>query len=493
MADPGKQSKQEAVASIQFVADANFFLHCLIPEQLDWKLVTDVDDIEILASLAIIKEIDDFKSDPFKKSRAKRARMVGAWFARAIDDKQNQCCLKSMNPRVTLRLLAKQSESPNPDKLPLNSADNKLVADAHFLCKQSAGVAFLLSNDTGVLLKCKQHGIPFKRSPDEWLLPPKPDSRDKEIKSLQGQVKALQSQSPEISLTLKAVGDASDFDTLNACEIPDVENLVNRASQEIRSQYPPQSRDEIIRNNEEGGYQKMLGLSTYWKPPSEAAIRKYLEVDYPKFMSELGNAIRTHIVHYEHLSRAKILDLKIDNLGSVQAEQILLNIAVFGDDWELFDPQSKSEKASLNTAWPKMPEPPQGRYFSALDSMASSITPIFEPSQLDHASLLSHLPKNRDKHSWYWKEEPVSGDTRWALERQILRHLRDSEEFLIGVRLGLRSKSDGKLRIDFSASNLPIQKQMIQEVRFSKEPVDSGELIASIMQEFKYSIVKGQA
>ena len=83
--------------------DNNFFIQCLLPEQLDWSSFTDFDEVILIVTRPVQKEID------WQKNRGgdrlgRRARKIASVLRSIVQNSANELTVNDASPVVKLRL-----------------------------------------------------------------------------------------------------------------------------------------------------------------------------------------------------------------------------------------------------------------------------------------------------------------------------------------------------------------------------------------------------
>src|SRR4029079_8407999 len=93
--------------------------------------------------------------------------------------------IRDANPRVTVALPDNRQAASGHPALDLSRADDRLIAEAlSFQAAHPDKRVELLTHDTSPLLTARQCVLQFSIIPDDWLLPPEPDLRDKRLADL---------------------------------------------------------------------------------------------------------------------------------------------------------------------------------------------------------------------------------------------------------------------------------------------------------------------
>jgi hypothetical protein len=425
------------------LVDTNLFLQCRNLPELPWSELADGQDLVVLmVPRAVQRELDQLKQDGNSR-RASRARKASSLLRRIVLSDEARLELRSSGPKVEISF-------PPPTTLPsdcgfnLAETDDCIVAEALVFGRQhSDATVEVFSNDTSLLLTAKLHRVAFRVIPDDWLLPPEPDSRDKRIIELQNRVRALERQSPEIQISATVDGDTlteafnitvEEFEPLSETQL-DAMVAVVAAKFPMVIDFP---KDEPA-----------IGLAglTVFTPPSEQEIFHYKRVAYPGWLDEMRKLLVALPSHLE--SRRLSVNFILSNIGGAPAEHILVEFRST-KGLLLQEPPPKAEL----TRFPLPPKPPKGRrtgLFEQAQAVASWRPPGFDFS----LPPIPALGGRRDRNTFYWKDRPSEPSDAVIFECEEFRHQIESEVFSLDL-LVARGMRDQKSAVSciVTASNL---------------------------------------
>jgi hypothetical protein len=316
-----------------FVPDTNFFLQCFDYAMLDWSLVTDERAITIAVPRAVQRELDRHK-DGGNGRRASRARKACGLFAQVIDSVDDRITSQVKGVTISLELLMSQIRADDFPDLDLANTDDQIVAEALVVQQQRTGTTVtFLSNDTAALTTAKSQRLPFRRPPQEWMLPPEKDDRDKTIDELRKQVQALSSQQPELVFVLPDAPDnrvSASVMLFPELSDTDIEALMDT----IRAQFametsfptePPSHEDDRI-----------FALATIlahqfdqWEPASAQAVAHYQQKAYPEWLQQIRSEL-ANIHHRLNVDLISRMTLMLENRGQQPAKNLLLTVEAQG-------------------------------------------------------------------------------------------------------------------------------------------------------------------
>ncbi len=444
---------------------------------LDWSLVTDDSEITIAIPRAVQRELDRLK-DGGNSRRSSRARKACSTFAKIIESEDNRLKIQSKRQSLTVELLMKRVRPEDFPDLDLQSSDDQIVAEAiSVMSDRDAEQVTFLSNDTAALTTAKAQGLPFKRLPQEWMLPPEKDERDKTIDELRKKVERLSSQQPELTFATPELTDnrvSTEVTFFPALTDDEVEMLMR----EIEDQFPmeayfPQEEPKQRRTNAFDLATRIANLQQ-WQPASASAIRRYQEEAYPNWLL----SIRSELKNFHLRLSGEVLatfSLVIDNGGQQPATNLLVSCLAEGQIIFGIPTPAKSggDESDDETPWlTAPPEPPAGKYMNIVERMSG----MNGYADLLAAHLERHIPVTmpawastaHDPNSFYWKpRRPATEESRWQLECEEFRHQHEPYSLEIVFRPdSLEAETvNGVIRCQANASNLPERLEKVIPVR----------------------------
>lgn len=187
--------------TVRIYIDANIFIEMKDLRSLDWRaLFPEVQEIHVVVSMHIVKELDKLKND---KSERRRKRSRAA--LQLIDDLSSldQTVLRETPYRVTLELAFPRAHRwENYHLLDENDPDDRFVA--HVL---EDGDAILVSDDSGPRIKASRHGAKTLQPPQSFRLPPEETPDQKKIRELTHVIKIMEDKRPRMTLKLGCPSD----------------------------------------------------------------------------------------------------------------------------------------------------------------------------------------------------------------------------------------------------------------------------------------------
>ena len=176
--------------------DSNLFLQCRPLQDLDWDRLVGREEVTLLVPSAVLAELDKHKSDGNSR-RAQRARRSLQFLASLLETPDDTVVVRTIPTRVMAQIAPEVSGDVG------TSNDDSILFEVAQMARTRGNQAVgLVTHDTNLKVKAKRKGLRFFPVPDEWLLAPEPDERDKRVKQLEEEVALLKRQTPIIEITL---------------------------------------------------------------------------------------------------------------------------------------------------------------------------------------------------------------------------------------------------------------------------------------------------
>lgn len=349
--------------------DTNVFLQCRALHEVPWREIADAEEVELLIGAPVQDEIDRLKSDGNLR-RARRARDANSLFRSVLASTGESITIRESEPRVTLRfapLLPPKRETA--DTLDLTRADDRLLDEViHF--RRAEPSSQVLSNDTGMMLRARRHGIPLIAVPESWLLPPEKDERERQIEALRAEVAGLRNTEAVLSLLLTneegqpvetISGSVPLYPDLTGTEVAGLIDVIQRRHPEVKTFSSATSAPTA--NAELRALENILSP---WRAPTKEQIegnhREY-EVwigKVRKLLEQLGSSLNIrHRIRKVHLS--------LVNGGARPADEVLLELKMYGNVTllaavgnEIPELVKQTERLPLKALLPQPPTAPKG-------------------------------------------------------------------------------------------------------------------------------------
>ena len=390
-----------------FFADTNLFLQYKALHEVDWRLLGHFDDIEVIVCRAVQREIDGLKYGR-EGRRSKRARRAASIFFEILEHGPQQ--QKAKSPRVLLSTYERPLPSKElEDQLDYSKTDDCIIGFlAQFRADNPSADARLLTGDFGPAFTARHLQLPYLMIPNEWRLLPERDDKDREIEQLTQQLRELQEQEPKFEFSCDQLPGVPPghieitYEALQPLTSRERDQLLER----LRQRYPP----TVVNPNR----------------ISAEAISKYMERDYPAWVSECRELMYDvhSVVQEEHCPE---LTASIQNIGSRPARNTRIEIRA-SENIGLTVPMNELRELGLIPVLerPKPPRKPKRRYswpyiFDNLTGLSSIAPPDFDVAR--------HL---RDQEDFEY-----ASDVKLEIEQSVVltcalwRHSLEPQEFTV--------------------------------------------------------------
>lgn len=427
--------------------DTNIFLQCKELRELPWSKVTPDEEIILVVPSAVLKEIDKHKYDGNTR-RASRARKASSRLGALVDSPNQMEMIKDASPEVKLTL--SQSETfdwARYSELDRNDSDDRIVSEA-ILSRDQGKTTLIVTHDNGMILRAKRFRVAYFRIPDEdeWLLPPEPDDRDRQITKLDEQITRLRQQHPQIAVEFREADD-KPINELRLCV-----KRVRGFDKARIGQLVDAWRSTKPRNIDISSWVKLVQA---WKSDQVACqCRVDYENNWRRYIAEIQEFYENVHRIIETNSRYAHVSLHIVNNGTVPANELEVDLEGFGGVGFV---ESHIPKEI------KLPGPPV---------FSTDHTPVLhvEPVNVTQFSLhnVGHTEPFRWSHPYITEE----GSVRGRLSFQKFRHEREQNiPIFIEIR-SERSITEGRICAKVSADNLRESVNQHLGVRIEYEDLD---------------------
>ena len=190
--------------------DTNIFLHYTFFPEIEWNVLTNVEQITLCICPIILSELDARKYDSGSARVRDRARIVAKRLAELVDSGA------PVRPGVQIEFLSVDPTEFSAYQLNPKSQDDQFLASViQYKSDKPESDIIVVTNDIGVKLKSKTRGIASFSLPESHLLT-EPDPNEKKINSLEKTVARLQSQRPALKLEQGRIRPPGDNSTTGA-------------------------------------------------------------------------------------------------------------------------------------------------------------------------------------------------------------------------------------------------------------------------------------
>lgn len=427
-------------------ADTNLFIQCRVLAELDWSTWGSLDEIHLIVSRPVQREID-YRKNKGSDRAADRARATNALFRELLQSDKDHLVIRETGPCV--KLYIKPEYSPDPalaERLDYNERDDQIIGTiATFRKQPSDADVRLLTHDGTPIATAKSLGIPVAIIPDAWLLPPETTDAEKKVKALQTELARLKQEEPQVKIGCLNEQDQKVETLAYLIELysPLADEELGALMQRIKDRFPIAtdfgSAERAERPLQHPGLAGFAMFKEVYVPATEKEIAAYRDEQYPKWLNSCRSILRDHHTTINHLSGQPSYHFGVVNEGTRPGKDVLVTIEAKGN----FGIRPLSKKTADNDddeqrdgapkvlELPRPPAPPCGRWrtdpgtaFGMLEDMFKSHDlfrgPGFDPLM---PRLTNIEPFRRDPNSFYYKpSRPMMPVSSYSLECAQWRH-----------------------------------------------------------------------
>jgi rRNA-processing protein FCF1 len=144
--------------------DSNVFLQCKALDELPWSELLEAEHIDLLIGAPVQDEIDRLKNDGNAR-RARHARDINSLFRQVLASPQEAVTIREQALRIVLRFAPPLAPArASAASLDLKRPDDQLI-DEVMQVRRTEPKAQILSDDTGMILRARRHGVPVLAVP----------------------------------------------------------------------------------------------------------------------------------------------------------------------------------------------------------------------------------------------------------------------------------------------------------------------------------------
>ena len=409
---------------VYLFVDTNLLFQCRPLEELDWSAWNEFDEVQLIVSKPVLREID-YRKNKGNDRVGKRARAASAMLRKMLNDRDK--IVHDSDPCVKLSVEPQHQYSKKlEDRLNYQERDDQLIGTVYEFAECHPGTNVrLLTHDTTPLYTAQGLGLTADIIPDEWLLPPEKTESEKELAALKAENVRLKKAEPSFVIQCRDSYEISfpRFKPLTAAE---TDALMQRLKKRFPLKTDFRQRESTERNTSKFHFQISNILERAFIPVTDEAIAKYQDEAYPQWLAHCGEVLSKYhrtLQEQEPIPRFRFL---AENRGTRPATDALITIeAQGGFQIQPLAPDDESESLQEKPTV-LLPSPPSAPHSVSVDlARLTSLVPPFPPSDY----LFSPLPP-RDPNAFSFKpDRPRTPQDTFCLECDQWRHEDGEEDF----------------------------------------------------------------
>lgn len=501
-----------SASTVYYFVDSNLFFQCLPLEQLDWSPWNNYDEVRLIVSNPVLREID-FRKNKGNDRVGRRARATSAMFRKMLNDAHK--VIRASDPRVILLIQPQHTYSTDlEERLNFREKDDQLVGTAWKYSREHQDLDVrLITHDTTPLYTARGLDLTADQIPDSWLLPPESTPTEKELASLKAKHVRLKKMEPSISI--RCMGQENSeierYDGSYTWFEPLTDQQVHDLMRRLKDRFPLEtdygSREPAERESRQTALNALLGTKEVFSPATDEEIAEYRDNAYPQWLVACEETLRNHHRTLQRQTPTLEFSFLAENTGTRPATDALITIEARGRFW-IQPPQHQDEndcddddKENTKTSvLHPPPVAPKGQWRrpaypagagQALESFARSLQAIRGLTDEGHGILdlpTFHTPvfqpPSHDSNAFYYKpNRPSLPKPSFSLECDQWRHDDGEEPFNGEIHLPSdQDQVEGALLCRIQAANMSIPASKLVPVRIEIARISAFDSAQSMLE-----------
>ncbi len=444
--------------------DTNFFFHYQSYDSIKWFDLFH-EDVYIIIPRTVLSELDNHKNSTNKRKSRRARRAVSLARELMSSPKEfikNKFCIK-------IGLMERFDFSVKKNIfLDLSKADDCIVNEVLVWAENNPDKEYcVVTGDIGLTITCSDCKVICHELPQEWMLPPEPDERDKKINELEARIQALRDIAPILDIET----DKDIYDV----EVKLYEDLSPREviwfSEQIFNAFPEKQKFtmDMIKSTEDRVHEQ-LASTAVWQGmygmgkmhiPKPKDIENYHK-KYIEWKEEIIHTLKSlHKTRKNETTRLKV-KFSLENNGTAPAEDVYVKIFTSGN--MLILPEDEKRKiipiGTQSINWPLPPSPPKKEFINS--SPQNSRPSLFGENYIPPYIPSSPIVKEID--TFYWEpEKPKIPVSKWELSCREFRHKIVKENFDLDILIP-ESGLDNDLYIEISVYSRQLATPLVRKI-----------------------------
>lgn len=509
-------------STLYFFVDTNLLIHCHAPEDLDWSPWREFEELRLVVSTPVLREIDRLKTRGGRVG--KRARAASAMFREMLG--QPHKVVRAQSPRVVLSVEPQHTYSQDlAQRLNYAERDDQLIGTVHqFARSNPTSDVRLLTHDTIPLYTARGLDLTADQIPDDWLLSPETTETERKMSALEAENSRLKAAEPSFSIHCEDQSDTTveRYHASYTWYEPLTEAEVDGLMQRLKVRFPLAtdfgSREPAERPAPPSLANRLFQTRQVFTPATDEEIEKYRNEDYPRWLERCEETLRAH--HRILQAETPVLEFAFlaENSGTRPADDALVTIEARGgveirpppfDDTDE-DREGEDEASDSLESGALLPPPiaPRGRWKNTVGGQPGDLLHtlnLIGRSMQDFSGIVnpdSHIltrplaippfdpPYPRDPNAFYYKPgRPAEPQVSFALECAQWRHDNEAKPFIGEIHVPAdRDAAEGLLVCRIQAANLSKSVSCYIPVRIAIAHVSAFESARGMVEALHYTV-----
>ena len=443
--------------------DTNLFVQCKPLSELDWSPWSYYDEIHIIVTRPVQKEIDKHKNRGNDRT-ASRSRKAANLFRKIISTETGYELIEKKDQTIKVFLELQHKPDKELDtQLDYDDFDDRLVGIAYAFVKEKADEqVWVVTHDTGPLASGKMVKVKVFEIPEDWLLEPEPSAESKKIARLEEKIRNLEQREPNIVLlSLDENGNEVGEETALQFEmthwLPLTEDQLSELTSQIKSLFPMATDFQEPKPQGVASIESIMRFDSTYIPAAEEDITEYRQKKYPYWIKQCESILSNYHEFLQCQEAYPTCSFVGHNVGARPAEDVLVTFEAKGSFYLDIPERENDEKNDETVTLPPPPKPPKGVWRSVGDifgatNIASSLLTGFSHELTPTIGFDPGSIQN-DPNEFYWEERKPLAKCL-SLECRQWRHGKENQEtFEVAVFSNRGESGQGMLECRIEAAN----------------------------------------
>ncbi|MCY4427842.1 MAG: PIN domain-containing protein [Halieaceae bacterium] len=504
-------------STLYYFVDTNLFIQCHPLEQLDWSPWHKFEQVRLIVSSPVLREIDLLKTKGNNRV-GRRARAASAMFRGMIDETHK--LVRDECPRVVLSVEPQHTYNRDLEgRLNYQERDDQLLGIIHeFVRSNPSSDVRLLTHDTTPMYTAQGLDLIAELISDDWLLPLETTETERKLAALEAENARLKTTEPSFSIRCKNQSDTvvdrccASYTWYEPLTDAEVDGLMERLKVHFPMATDFGPKEPTARSAPSTVANRLFATIRIFTPATDKEIEKYREETYPQWLDHCEVMLREHHRTLQHETPVLEFTFLAENIGTRPATDALITIEARGK-FQIKPPsyndpdeeQEGEDDTTGNLEAKELPRPPiaprghwkdeivgqPGEVLRNLNKLASSLEGLpgfahIDPGLVEKPFALPSFnpPASRDPNAFYYKPDlPSMPQDSFALECAQWRHDNQVEHFVVEIHVSTdQDEVKGLLVCRIQAGNLSKSVSSCIPIRIAITHVSAFEAARSMVE-----------